>query len=132
MTAPVCRVVEGERVASRHPLATKSGIEALVHMIAADRVWRPVSAAGKAALRLAYTRALAEAVAAGADNWPLPALGDDAHPATVRSLERRGLVADGRLTGDAVNILRWVLDLEDSRHRRPRPVDTAPTVGGRL
>lgn len=126
MTVPMVQVVEGHRIATKHPLATRTGVDALLHMLAADQHWRPVSAAGKAALRLAYTRALAEAVADGLDVVPMPQLGD-VHPATVRALERRGMVADGRLTPLAVEVVRWVGELPDRR-----PVDTTPTVGGHL
>lgn len=131
MTVPMVRVVEGGRVApTAHPLATQSGVDALLHIIAADQHWRPISKAGKAALRRAYTRALAEAVADGADVAPMPTLGDDVHPATVRALTARQLVADGALTGLAVEVLRWVLPLDD--HRRPRPAVTVRPVGGVL
>src|SRR5689334_5507386 len=93
VTAPECRVVDRPRIPSRHPLAHRSGVEALASILAADQHWRAVSKPGKASLRLAYTQALAAAVAAGAERVPLPRLGD-VHPATLRGLQRRGLVAD--------------------------------------
>lgn len=130
VTAPVCEVVERDPIRSRHPLATQSGVNALLNIIAADRVWRPVAPCGKWALRRAYSRALAEAQADGLTRIPLPKLGDDVHRATVRSLERRGLAADGALTSLAVAVLHWALPLDDER--RQRPVDTVQPTGGVL
>lgn len=124
MTVPHCEVVGWDPIPTRHLLATRSGAHALVNMLAAGQHWRPVTAAGKAALRAAYRAALA--TAHPGDRIPLPALPDDVHPATARSLERRGLVADGRLTPLAVSVCAWAL-LGDKR-----PVDTTHPTGGRL
>ena len=123
MTVPYCEVVGWDPIPTRHTLATRSGVHALVNMIAADQYWRPVSKPGKDALRAAYLAALA--TAQPGDRIPLPALPDDVHPATARSLERRGLVAtvDGeskvRLTALGVSVCAWSLLGEK------RPIETA-------
>jgi hypothetical protein len=128
MSAPdQCEVAVVEQLpdeARRHPLAHRSGIDMLVLMLTAEQHWRPLSRKGKAAIRSAYTRALRDAVAAGLDRVPLPALPDGTHKLTARALERRGLAHEGRLTGLAVEVYRWAGLLEDTR-----PVETIRTGG---
>lgn len=94
----------------RHPLATRSGAELLGMMIAADQHWRPLTARQKTALRTAYQDALAAIPDGTPDGTvvPLPLLPHGTHPATARSLNRRGLAADGRLTTLAIEVLRYV------------------------
>lgn len=119
MTAPdVCRVAAVQPLppdVRRYPLATKTGIEMLSMILSADRFWRPLSARQQTALRVAYQTALDTAVAAGAAEAPLPELPVGTHPLTVRSLERRGLVAGGRLTGLGVEVTRWSIFMEQPR-----------------
>ena len=130
MTAPYCEVAAHDPIPSRHPLAHRSGIHALANMIAADQHWRPLTDRAKTALATAY-RASLDGAQPGA-RIPLPALPDDTHPATVRALERRGLVATVdsestvRLTALGVSVCAWSLLGEQ------RPVQTVPDTGGRL
>ena len=58
MSAPVCEVVGRDPIRSRHPLATRGGVHALVALLGAGQHWRPISKPGKAALRAAYYAAL--------------------------------------------------------------------------
>jgi hypothetical protein len=110
-----------------HPLATRGGFEALLQIIAAQDIWRPLSARQRAALQVAYDTALAGAKPG--DVLPLPALPDGTHPATVRALERKGLAAGGRLSPAAIEVIAWC-------GRRPerieRPVVDIVTTGGVL
>lgn len=110
-----------------HPLATRTGIEALGLIIAAMDVWRPLTARQRAALQTAYDHALAGAKPG--DVLPRPLLPDGTHPATVRPLERRGLVDGGRLTPAAVQTVGWC-------GRRPERIERAVVdvhaTGGRL
>jgi hypothetical protein len=124
VTAPYCEVTARDPIPSRHPLAHRSGVHALANMMAADRHWRPLTDRGRAALATAYRAALDGAQPG--DRIPLPTLPDDTHPATVRALERRGLVADSALTGLGVTVCAWALLGEK------RPVHTLPGSGGRL
>lgn len=125
-TPLVCRLEPVPQIPHRHPLATRSGIEALSQIIAADRHWRPLSTRCRDALRAAYMQALRDALATGTNEVALPLVPKGTHPATMRSLTRRGLVADGRLTALAVEVTRW------APKTRGRPVSTAQPVGGAL
>lgn len=108
----------------RHPLATRRGMLALSECFAASQHWRSLSERQRTALRTAYRQALA--AARPGDTVPLPPLPADTHPATARSLTRRGLASGGKLTPLAVEVVRWCGDM------RPRPVVDAPAVGGQL
>lgn len=135
MTAAVCRVEKVRPLpeeARRHPLATQTGVQAFAALLTADRLWRPLTARQKTVLRTAYDRALAAALAAGDTEIPLPELPDDTHPVTARSLGRRGLVADGRLTGLAVEVCRWAIPFERDWQARRRAVETVTVRGGVL
>jgi hypothetical protein len=111
-----------------HPLATRSGIELLGMLIAADQHWRPLSARQKTVLTEAYRTALAAVPDDVPDGTtvPLPVLPDGVHPATLRSLHRRGLATDGRLTPLGVEVCSYALLRQD------RPVHTRATTGGLL
>lgn len=128
--ATVCRVAPVRPLPARYPLAHRSGLEALALMIAADQVWRPLTARQQTALRTAYQRALRDAVRDGATEIPLPALPDRTHPATARSLTRRGLATDGRLTPLAVEVVAWALPVQ--QHRQRRAIETVPPRGDLL
>ncbi len=130
MTVPgTCRVEPVERLPrTKYPLAHRSGIEMLGYILAADQHWRPLSRRCKEVIRSAYVCALADAEARGLESIPLPVLPDGIHPATVRALTRRGLAADGRLSGLAVEVYRHVAGLDEHRKRPP----TTEPVGGRL
>lgn len=123
MTEPACRVVEVQPIGP-HPLARRDGIHALAAILAARSHWRPLTARQKTALQAAYDHALA--TAGVGERVPLPALPADTHPATVRALARRGLAADGAMTGLAVEVVRW------AGARRERPVTDADVTGERL
>ena len=126
MSVDTCAVRCVEYTPTDHPLATRHGAHMLINLIAADQVWRRVSARGRTALRDAYLTAQRDAVAAGQTTGiPLPKLVGDVHPATGRALVRRRLVADGRLTGLGVEVVRWA-DLPR------RPVRDVDTTGGAL
>ncbi|OSY36109.1 MULTISPECIES: hypothetical protein [Pseudonocardia] len=101
-----------------YPLATRSGIETLGLILAAGEHWSPLTARQKIVLSEAYHHTL-DGLADG-DVVPLPALPAGVHPATVRSLERRGLVADGALTALAVEVVGWAEPL-DVQKRQTRP-----------
>lgn len=118
MTAPLYNPPPSGRIAVRHPLATRTGIEQIGLVLAAGEHWRPLTAAQRAALRRAVKAALA------GDDQALPELPADTHPATARSLQRRGLAADGRLTALAVDVVAYAVDR--------RPVRTADTTQDRL
>ncbi|WP_181778948.1 hypothetical protein [Pseudonocardia pini] len=124
-----CQVVEREPLdaaTAAHPLATPTGVELLTRMLAADRLFRPLTRRARAAIVNPVRAALASAQPG--DVLPLPALPDGTHPLTVRALTRRGLAADGRLTPLAVEVVQ----LAEPLHRKPRPVETVATVGGVL
>lgn len=130
MQVPDVRVQVARRHHPRtpHPLATRGGIELLGMLIAADQHWRPLTARQKTVLAEAYRMALAglpDDVPDGAE-IPLPALPGGVHPATLRSLHRRGLATDGRLTPLGVEVCSYALLRED------RPVHTRATTGGLL
>ncbi len=82
----------------RHPLATRTGVELVGLMLAADERWRPLSVRQKAALRAALAAAIPDELPADGALVELPALPADTHPATVAALARRGLAADGHAT----------------------------------
>jgi hypothetical protein len=99
--------------ARRYPLATRSGVELLGLILAADEHWRPLTRLQRAALRCGYHNMLAAVQTVAAEDVPpegllvdLPELLPDTHAATVRALERRGLAADGRLTPLAVEVVQ--------------------------
>lgn len=110
-----------------HPLATRGGFEALLQIIAAQDIWRPLPARQRAALQAAYDTALAGAKPG--DVLPLPALPDGTHPATGRALHRRGLADGGRLTPLAVTVVAWCGKRPE---RIERAVVDAVTTGGVL
>ena len=128
---PTMRLVPrpaGSLQAGRHPLATRTGIELLGLILAASEHWQPLTRKQRAALRWAYRAAMdavpadipAEGVAV-----ELPSFRADVHPSTVRSLERRGLAAQGRLTVLGAQVV------QHGDHDRRRAV-TVRTVGGLL
>lgn len=88
-----------------HPLATRSGIEAIVNMLLADRMWRQCSKPQQALLDELCRPAAAKLLATG----ELSAADLPVAPATVPkrtrdALRRRLLLdADGRLTATAVH-----------------------------
>lgn len=102
-----------------HPLAARRRTERTRLLLAAAEHWRPLTRRQRAAIRLAVHIARREP--APATGRPLPQLPADTHPATARSLKRRGLVADGRLTALAVDVVAHAIDR--------RPVRTATTTG---
>lgn len=122
----VARVQPLSAATRKYPLATREGLNLVMAMIAADQHWKPLSGLQREALRRAYLAAVAAVPAdtpeGTAVEWP--ALSADVHAATRRSLQRRGLVADGRdgrLTALAVEVVQ----LAD---RNRRPVVTAPAT----
>ena len=125
MTADVtCRVERIEPIPVRYPLAHRSGVHAMVNMLEAGRHWSPLTRRCRDAVRTAYLTALRDA--ADGSTIPLPQLVGDLHPATVRALTRRGLVADGALTALGVETYRWAGKYED------RSTVVAQPVGGVL
>jgi hypothetical protein len=129
MQVPDGRVqVQHHHPRTPHPLATRGGIEMLGMLIAADQHWRPLTARQKVVLAEAYRAALAAVPVDVPDGTevPLPVLPDGVHPATARSLHRRGLAADGRLTLLGVEVCSYALLRDD------RPVHTRATTGGLL
>lgn len=122
----VCRLESIPQIHHRYPLATRSGIEALVQVLEAGKHWNPLTTRCRDALRTAYMRALREALATGTNKIALPLIPEDAHPATVRALTRRGLAADGRLTPLAVEVTRW------APKTHGRPVSTVQPEGDAL
>jgi hypothetical protein len=101
-----------------HPLATRSGAELLLLIVAAMQHWAPLTERQRTALRVAYRHALDAAVASGVkdgDEVELPALPADTHPATARSLERRRLVAGGQLTELGAEVVRLAADVDMRR-----------------
>lgn len=113
---------------SEYALATRTGVELLGLILAASQHWRPLTACQRHALRCAVRDALAAIPADIADGSvvPLPLLPAGTRPATARSLERRGLAADGRLTPLAVEIVEYAA-IPDARD-----VTTVQPVGGVL
>lgn len=110
MTAAELRVERRQPVPAevrKHPLAHRSGIELLCLILAAGEHWRPLSERQRDALRRAY-RTTVDALRPEDEGTtiPPPLLPDDTHAATVRSLERRGLAADGRMTPLAVQVVQ--------------------------
>lgn len=135
MTAPVHEPPAGRLVVHRariapapepYPLATRTGVELLVRILAAGQHWRPLTGLQRSALRRAYQAGLAAIPddVPGGTLVPLPELPDDVHPATTRSLVRRGLAADGRLTLLAIEVITYAVDR--------RPIRTVTTTGGVL
>lgn len=120
MTGSVLRVVRvepGRRVA--HPLASGPGV-AGERLLAAKQLWQPLSERARTALRVGYRRGLEEARAAGVPDGgaiEFPLIPADTHPHSVRALERRGLVADGRLTALGIEVTR--LAMAAAKDRRP-------------
>jgi hypothetical protein len=110
VTPPSAERVAAVRIAVRHPLATRRGMVELGLILAAAEHWRPLTQAQRTALRLAVKASLAAPGPAEGTPRPLPELPADTHPATVRSLKRRGLVADGRLTALAVDVVAHAVD----------------------
>lgn len=115
-----------------HPLATRRGVELFGLILAAGEHWRPLTKTQRAALRRGYLDLIRTVRDVDATTVPdeglpidLPALPGDVHAATARSLQRRGLVDNGRLTMLAIGVVRY------ADHDR-RPVTTARTIGGAL
>lgn len=109
MSEPVitARVRELSPADTAHPLATQNGVDLLMHIIEADKVWRGCTKPQRVLLgelcpplveRLVIERKLS------ADDMPLVAR----RKATLDALRRRGLVDDqGRLTAVAVHTWYW-------------------------
>jgi hypothetical protein len=92
---------------ARHPLATLTGIEMMIHLTDAGRIWRGCTKPQRALLDevcpplVARLRSARELLAD-----ELPAL--DLPARRMEALRRRGLVDDtGRLTAKAVHTYHW-------------------------
>lgn len=111
----------------QHLLATRGGIELLGLALAAGRHWQALTERQRVVLREAYRAGVAALPADVPDGAvvPAPQLSPGAHPATVRALERKGLVADGRITALAAEIVAYTVDVA-------RPVRTEAPRGGHL
>lgn len=118
-----CRVEEIPHIPQAHPLATRTGAEALACMVGASYHWNPLSARCKEALLTAYSRAL-ESAEPG-QLVPLPMLPEETHPATVKALTRRGLVKHWGMTPLGVEVTRWAGHIG-------RPVKSVELGGERL
>lgn len=121
MTAAELRVDRRRPVPTevrKHPLAHRSGIELLGLILMAGEHWRPLSERQRDALRRAYLTAVASLRPEDEGTTiPPPLLPDGTHPATVRSLERRGLADAGRMTPLAVQVVQ----LADRSARKETP-----------
>lgn len=119
MTPGGARVrIENRQGPIAHPLATRTGLELLMQVLAAGQVWDPLTKHQKRVLVTACTTAMAKALAAGGDvgtEVPLPALVGRVAASTAASLERRGLVADGALTELAVEVVRLCVPLDEHK-----------------
>lgn len=114
----VCRVERRRAVPASHPLATRTGVDALALILAADGHWRTLTARQKVILSEAYRQALVGRVEG--DELALPALPAGTHPATVRALERRGLASGGALTALAVQVVAHAGPLDEHRRQNRR------------
>lgn len=90
-----------------HPLATLQGLRLLTQCLAAGDLWRGCTPTQRQVLRSRYQTVRAEVERAGELREPVRPVAVDAKPATLAALERRGLVADGVLTGDGLAVVWW-------------------------
>lgn len=88
-----------------HPLATRSGIAMLSHLIEADQVWSSCTKPQRSLLAELCPPAVAVLLEQGALKLAdMPVLPDRVMAATRAAMRRRGLINDdGRLTGCAVH-----------------------------
>lgn len=128
LTEPVLVVTRRETspVMAAHPLATKTGVELMMHLLNADTMWRGCTKPQRAWLEEVCPPLVSRLLATGAlstDDMPVVSL-----PAQrMAALRRRGLVDDtGRLTGHAVHTYYWVRQFREPEVRPAPSSDVYP------
>lgn len=113
MTEPVLSVerVNVTPAMASHPLATRTGVAMMGHLLVADRVWSGCTKPQRSLLAdlcAPVAAALVERGQLAAED--LPVLPDTVRQSTRDALRKRGLTdADGRITGKAVHAYWWTV-----------------------
>jgi hypothetical protein len=112
---------------ARYPLATRTGIAMLGHLIEGDRVWSGCTKPQRAILDALCRPVIEWLIERGQlDAADLPELPERTTTQTRAALLRRGLVADGRITGRAVYAWYWAVGFKE----RPKPDAPQSLVDG--